>query len=88
MDKMRNGLLIIGLSFLISMILGVISCNIHDVITASYFHLVYPIVLGMLSLIVFFIARLFNKDLAFIIAVIFSIMNISWNILQLMFVTG
>lgn len=88
MDKMRNGLSIIGLSFLISMILGVISCDIHAVLTASYIYFVYPIVLGLFSLIVFFIARLFNKDLAFIIAVIFSIMNISWNILQLMFVTG
>lgn len=86
MKKIRSGLLIIGLSFLISMILGVISCDIHDIITATYFYLIYPIVLGLLSLIAFFIARLFNKDLAFIIAVIFSIINISWNILQLVFV--
>ncbi len=85
-NKIRYGLIIIGLSFTISMILGVISCNIHGVITASYFYIAYPIVLGLLTLIVFLITRIFNKDLALIIAVILSIINISWNILQFVLV--
>lgn len=86
LNKIRYGLLIIGLSFVISVILGIISCDIHDVITSSYFYLIYPIIISIFTLIVYFVIWIFNKDMALIVALILSIINITWNILQLVFV--
>lgn len=84
--KIRQGLLIIGIAFIISMTLGIVSCEVHDVITSSFIYILYPLIFSTIILINYFITWIFSRNLAFVIAIVLSIMNVIWNILQLVFV--
>jgi hypothetical protein len=84
--KIRRGLLIIGIAFIISMTLGVISCYVHDVLTSSFIYILYPLIISIITLIIYLITWIFSKYLAFIVAIVLSIINVMWNILQLVFV--
>ncbi len=73
-------------AFIVSMIIGAVSCDIHDLITASYFYLVWPIVIFIFSLIVYLFAWLLNRRESLIVAIIFSILNIVINTILLIYV--
>jgi hypothetical protein len=85
-NKIHYGLYIIGLSFVVSIILGFISCFIHTVITSSYVYLIYPFIITIFTLIVYLVIWILNKDLALIVVLIMASINIAWNVLQLVFV--
>lgn len=89
LNKLNNtlqGILLLFIAFIVSMILGAISCDIHDLLTASHFYLLWPIVIFAFSLIVYLFAWLFNRKESLIVAIIFSGINIVFNSILLIYV--
>jgi hypothetical protein len=85
-DKLLNigfGLKIVGLSVLISLIFGFISFSNDDGLTSSGFYLIWPILFGIFTLILFLATRFISKQLGFVVAIIFSLTNLCFNLLLL-----
>lgn len=80
--KDNLGLLIIGLSFIGSIILWIISFNICNTINYSFIYLLYPFVFIIFILIVYYLIRIYNTDLELLFALVLSILNLSLNLLQ------
>jgi uncharacterized membrane protein len=81
--KTGFGLKITGLSVLIALIFGFISFSNAGELTSSGFYLVWPILIGILTLILFLIARLINKQLGLGVVIMFALINIFFNLILL-----
>jgi hypothetical protein len=63
------------------MMIGSISCDMHGVITASYFYLLYPGLIFLFSLIVYLFTWLLNRHNSLKVAIVLSILNIVVNMI-------
>ncbi len=77
------GLRIIGLSVLISLIFGFISFSNDDELTSSGFYLIWPILFGIFTLILFLSTRFVSKQFGFVVTIILSLTNLFFNLLLL-----
>lgn len=85
-DKLLNtgfGLKISGISVLIALIFGLISHSHDDKITSLGFYLVWPILIGIVTVILNLLARLINKQIGFGILILLSLINVFLNLILL-----
>jgi uncharacterized membrane protein len=81
--KTGFGLKITGISILIALIFGFISFSNDDKITTSGFYLIWPILIGIATLILFLLTRLINKQIGFGVLILFSLINVLLNLILL-----
>lgn len=86
-DKLLSvnfGLKVTGISILVALIFGAISSFKEDNLTSSLFNFVWPIIFGILTITLFLLSRLINKELGFGILVLLALMNVFFNIVLLL----
>ena len=81
--KIGFGLKITGISVLISMILGLISFSNNEELTSSGFYLIWPILIGIVTAILYLTFRLIDKQLGFGVMILFALINVFFNLFLL-----
>jgi uncharacterized membrane protein len=81
--KTGFGLKIIGISVLIALIFGFISFSNDDKITSSGFYLIWPILIGIVTVILYLLTRLINKQIGLGVLILFSLINVFLNLILL-----
>ncbi len=79
--QLKLGLLIIGLSTIISFIFGWLSSSKINTLTSYFFAINQPIMIGLVNLVLFLIIRFISKEFAFMVMILLSLINIYFNFL-------
>ena len=80
--KWKFGLILIGISTLIGLTFGVI-IFFKDTGLEAPSHLLWPILLGLLTLLFYFAFYWVSKGLSFVILILFCLINIGFNLIMM-----